>query len=466
VTQELLQELHNQELSTSKVPALARNLISGDASIRAIKLGDTRSRLSDGDGLYLRLFVKGGSHGWRFDYAIEGSRKTLSLGTYPDTGLALARKKADEARKLVSAGTDPSNARKAKKIEAAQAREAQRRADAGLPMADSFEATAREWHATRLGEWSTGYGQRVLRRLEVDVFPYIGKRVVGDLTPPELLDVLRKMEARGVMETVHRAHESCSQIFRYAVGKGTAKSDPARDLKGLLRKPLTKHFPAITKPERFAELLRACDGYAGTPVVRTALCLAPMLFIRPGELRHAEWIEFDLDGATWTIPAARMKRKKDGKLNGPPHIVPLPVQAVRVLRELAPLTGAGKWVFRGERHHDRPMSENTVNAALRAMGFPADEVTGHGFRATARTILAERLGIDEAVIEAQLAHAVKDSLGRSYNRTEFLDQRRSMMQIWANYLDDLRKSRAATSPSPNDSKAKSSDEETLAFLER
>jgi len=209
-------------------------------------------------------------------------------------------------------------------------------------------------------------------------------------------------------------------------------------LKGLLRKPQAKHFPAIVKPERLAELLRACDGYTGTTVVRTALRLAPMLLLRPGELRHGEWAEVDLDAAEWTVPTARMKRERAGKLRGAPHLVPLPSQAVDALRELHGLTGEGKMVFRGERHHERPMSENTVNAALRAMGFPADEVTGHGFRATARTMLAERLNVAESVIEAQLAHSVKDSLGRAYNRTEFVEQRRSMMQAWADYLDRLR----------------------------
>jgi integrase len=418
---------------------MARDLIPGDATIRAVKPGDPRKRLSDGGGLYLRLFVKGGSHGWRLDYTINGTRKNLSLGTYPATSLALARKKADEARSLVSEGIDPSSARKASKAQAIKARETERLADAGLPLPDSFEATAREWHATRLGGWSASYAEKVLTRLEADVLPYIGRRPIGEITAPELLEVLRRIEARGVIETAHRAHESCSQVFRYAVGKGSAKSDPARDLKGLLRKPLARHFPAIVKPERLAELLRACDGYAGTPVVRAALQLAPMLLLRPGELRHAQWPEIDLDAALWTIPAERMKRQKAGKLNGPPHIVPLPAQAVAVLRDLEPLTGGALWVFRGERHRDRPMSENTVNAALRAMGFPADEVTGHGFRATARTMLAERLGVAEPVIEAQLAHSVSDALGRAYNRTQFLEQRSTMMQTWADYLDKLRK---------------------------
>lgn len=418
---------------------MARNLIPSDLTLRAIKPGDPRKRVNDGDGLYLLLFVKGGAHGWRFAYSLNGARNNISLGTYPDTSLAQARKKADAARSLVSHGQDPSDARRADKVAAAQRREADRLAAAGQPAADSFETTAREWHATRRDEWSASYGDKVLARLEADVFPYLGQRHVGTITPAELLEVLRRIEARGVIETAHRALESCSQAFRYAVGKGLAASDPGRDLKGLLRKPRVRHFAAITRPERLAELLRACDGYAGTPVVRAALHLAPMLLLRPGELRHAQWHEIDLDAACWTVPAERMKRKKDGKEAGPPHLVPLPRQAVDTLRDLHAVTGGGVWVFRGERHHDRPMSENTVNAALRAMGFPADEVTGHGFRATARTMLAERLDVDESVIEAQLAHSVRDSLGRAYNRTEFVDQRRAMMQTWADYLDRLRR---------------------------
>jgi integrase len=418
---------------------MARALIPGDATIKAIKPGDARKRLNDGGGLFLLLFVKGGAHGWRFDYFIDGRRKLLSLGTYPDTGLALARAKADEARKLVSAGIDPSDVRKEGKAEAVRRREADKRADAGLPPADSFEAVAREWFETRQADWSTSYGDKILARLEADVFPHVGRQPVGAITPPVLLKVLRAVEARGVIETAHRARENCSQVFRFAVATGRAERDPAQDLKDALRKPEVKHFAAITDPKRLGELLRACDGYAGTPVVRTALRLVPMLMLRPGELRHAQWSEIDLDEATWTVPAHRMKREKAGKADGPPHVVPLSSQAVAAFRELHPLTGHGALVFRSERHHDRPMSENTVNAAFRAMGFPSDEVTGHGFRATARTMLAERLNVEESVIEAQLAHSVKDSLGRAYNRTEFIAQRRTMMQTWADYLDRLRK---------------------------
>ena len=418
---------------------MARNLIPSDQTIKAIKPGDLRKRVNDGDGLFLLLFVKGGAHGWRFAYSFNGKRNILSLGTYPDTGLALARVKADEARKLVSAGTDPSDARKDGKAKAEQQREAEKRADAGLPPVDSFEAVAREWHATKKGGWSPSYAGKILDRLVADVFPYIGARPAGAITTPELLKVLRRIESRGVIETAHRARENCSQVFRFAIIAELAERDPAQDLKGALKKPDVKHFAAITDPKRMGELLRACDAYAGTPVVRTALRLAPMLLLRPGELRHAQWSEIDLEASTWTVPAHRMKREKKGKTSGAPHVVPLPMQAVEAFRDLEPLTGASPYVFRGERHHDRPMSENTVNAALRAMGFPADEATGHGFRASARTMLAERLNVDESVIEAQLAHSVKDSLGRAYNRTEFLEQRRTMMQQWADYLDRLRK---------------------------
>lgn len=417
---------------------MPRSLIPSDITIRTIKPGDPRKRLSDGEGLYLLLFVKGGAHGWRLDYTIHGNRKTLSLGTYPDTGLKLAREKADQARELVAAGTDPSDRRKAIKEKHAKSREASEREASGLPTLGSFEDVAREWFDTRKGDWAASYGDKIIRRLEVDVFPWIGREPASGITPPQLLTVMRRIEARGVIETAHRALENCGQVFRYAVATGRALSNPARDLKDALRKPEVKHFPAITDPVRLGELLRACDGYQGSHVVRAALRLAPMLLLRPGELRFARWVEFDFESALWIVPAERMKREKNGKLHGKPHIVSLPRQALNTLRELHAVTGEGEYVFRGERHHHRPMSENTVNAALRAMGFGADEVVGHGFRATARTMMAERLGMPEAVIDAQLAHAVPDSLGRAYNRTQFEEQRKAMLQTWADYLDKLR----------------------------
>ncbi|KQW45814.1 MULTISPECIES: integrase arm-type DNA-binding domain-containing protein [unclassified Roseateles] len=417
---------------------MPRNLIPSDATIKAIKPGDARTRLSDGDGLVLLLFVKGGSHGWRFDYRFAGKRNMLSLGTYPDTTLAIARRKADAIRQLLAEGIDPSQKRRAAKASYAEARAAQEREAQGLPPVDSFEAVAREWFAVKKDGWAKSYSDKIIARLAADVFPWIGKVPVGEVTAPLLLEVMRRIEARGVIETAHRALQDSGQVLRYAVATGKASSNAARDLKGALRQPHVKHFPAITEPKRLGELLRAIDHYAATPVVRAALKLAPMLLLRPGELRFGEWTEIDLDGALWTVPAMRMKRELRQKLHGAPHLVPLPKQAVAVLRELHVLTGHATMVFRGERHHDRAMSENTINAALRAMGFSADEVTGHGFRATARTMLQERLGFDPDVIEAQLAHSVRDNLGRAYNRTEFVEQRRKMLQAWADYLDQLR----------------------------
>ena len=248
----------------------------------------------------------------------------------------------------------------------------------------------------------------------------------------------RRIEARGAIETAHRALQACGQVFRYAIATGRAERDPTPDLRGALKPVLVQHMAAITDPQRVGDLLRAIESYKGMPITRAALQLAPLVFVRPGELRKAEWVEFDLDAAQWRIPAARMKRTKQEKLSGTAHAVPLSRQAVAILRELHPLTGHGRYLFPSPRTSERPMSDNGVLSALRRMGFPSDEMTGHGFRAMARTMLAERLNVDEAIIEAQLAHAVKDSLGRAYNRTEFLEQRRKMLQTWADYLDKLR----------------------------
>ena len=419
---------------------MARHLIPGDVTIKAIKVGDPRTRLSDGDGLYLRLFVKGGSHGWRLDYSIKGVRKTLSLGTYPDTGLALARRKANEARKLVSEGTDPSDVRKAAKIVNERQREAGRLADAGQPPAGSFEAVAREWLATvHEVKVSGGHAERTRIRLEQDVFPWLGRRPLAEIEPPELLTCLRRVEARGAIETAHRVKYACGQVFTYGVATGQCKRNSAADLRDALQPVYVTHHAAITDPKRVGELLRAMAGYQGHSVTRAALQLAPLLFQRPGEFRMAEWPEFDLDAGLWLIPSARMKRTVQGKASGAAHAVPLASQAVAILRDLHPLTGHGRYVFPSLRTGERPMSDGTISSALQRMGFPKGEMTGHGFRAMARTMLAERLGVAESVIEAQLAHNVRDGLGWAYNRTEFVDQRRTMMQAWADYLDRLRK---------------------------
>lgn len=417
---------------------MPRHLLT-DLALRGIKPGDTRKRLTDGDGLYLLLFVKGGAHGWRLDYSHAGRRKTLSLGTYPDTTLAAARRKADDARRLLDAGTDPSDARKATKAEHQRQREEQAREDAGLPPPGSFEAVAREWLDTVHGhKVSSGHAERTRIRLEQTVFPWLGRLPLAQIGAPQVLECLRRVEGRGTVETAHRVKQACGQVFRYGIATGRCERDPTADLRDALRPVIVRHHAAVLQPQRVGELLRAVDGYEGQPVTRAALQLAPLLFQRPGELRGAEWAEFDLPAATWTIPPQRMKRSIQGKAAGPAHLVPLSRQAVDILEELHALTGRGRLLFPGLRSRERPISDMTMNAALRRLGFSADEMTSHGWRAMARTLIAERLGIPPDVIEAQLAHAVPDALGRAYNRTEFLDQRRQMMQLWADYLDRLR----------------------------
>lgn len=417
------------------MPAL--NTLS-DTAIRKAVPGDKPRKLADGGGLYLELQPSGAKY-WRLKYRIGGKEKRLSLGVYPTVGLADARQRRDDARATLASGADPSEERQAKKAAVIDAQMRATLAAAGEPMPDTFEAVAREWFATRRAEWSTSYGDKVLARLVADVFPFIGTRPVAEVTPPELLALLRRMEGRGVIETAHRARESCSQVFRFAVATGRAVSDPARDLAGALKKPRVKHFAAVTDPETFGGLLRAIWSYRGTPVVRAALQVAALVFLRPGsELREARWEEFDLDEGTWHVPAHRMKRQRDGKEDGPDHLVPLSRQAVAILRDLHSLTGSGPVVFRGEKGADRPISENTLNAALDTMGFNRDQHRAHGFRASARTMLEERLGWDSVVVDAQLAHSVKDALGRAYNRTTFTEQRREMLQAWADYCDQLR----------------------------
>jgi integrase len=360
------------------------------------------------------------------------------LGTYPEVSLAEARAKRDEARRLIAAGGDPSEDRKAGKAAKAIAVEAARLADAGLPGTGSFEHVAREWHEHMRPSWSAGHAVKVMALLVNDLFPFIGTHRLTDLTAPELLKHARRVEARGATETAYRALKAAGAVFRYGVQNGHCESDPTRDLKGAILLPVPEHRAAVTDPKKLGELLRAIDGYQGTPVVRAALALAPLVFLRPGELRKAEWSEFDLDAAVWTIPAARMKGRLKSKQTGPSHVVPLAPQAVAILRDLQPITGSGTYVFPNPLTADRPLSDNGVLSALRRMGFGKDEVSGHGFRATARTIAAERLGIAPEVIEAQLAHRVPDVLGRAYNRTLFLDQRRELMVRWANYLQALR----------------------------
>lgn len=390
-----------------------------DVACRQAKPGEKARKLSDERGLYLLIQPTGGKL-WRFDYRYEGKRKTLSIGAYPDVSLAAARMARDQAREQIAAGLDPMTQRKQARIERAEA------------AANSFELIAREWHKQKRLSWTESTRVRALAMLENDLFPWLGDRPIAEILAPELLATLRRIEARGAIESAHRAKGLAGQVFLYAIATGRAERNPAADLRGALSPSVIKHFPAITEVAKVGPLLRALEIYKGSHVVRCALRLAPLLFVRPGELRQAEWSEIDLDSAEWRIPAAKMKKRRD-------HIVPLPVQAVAILNDLRPLTGHGRYVFQGVRDHSRPMSEATVNAALRRLGYNTQkEITGHGFRAMARTILHEVLDVEAAVIEHQLAHSVPDVLGEAYNRTKFLPQRRQMMQRWADWLDQVR----------------------------
>jgi len=374
-------------------------------------------KLADERGMYL-LVKPDGARWWRLDYRRPGSskRNTISLGVFPDVSLRQARARRDEARELLAQGIDPGEKRKAE----------------AAAHADSFEAVAREWIAKRSPKWAPTHADKIVRRLERDVFPWIGSKPVAKVTAPEVLAVLRRIESRGAVETAYRARTNCGQVFRYAVATGRAESDVSRDLHGALTAATPKHYAAIVDPDRAGELLNAIDAFNGSFVTRSALQLAPLVFVRPGELRLAEWAEFDLDKAEWYIPAAKMKTRQA-------HLVPLSAQAIEILRELHPLTGRRRYVFPGGRDPNRAMSNMALNAALRRMGFDKDTMTTHGFRAMARTILDEVLGFRPDFIEHQLAHAVRDPNGRAYNRTAHLPERRKMMQAWADYLGQLRK---------------------------
>lgn len=401
-----------------------------DRSVKNAKPDTKPYKLFDGDSLFLLVKAGGeqGSKRWRLKYRMGGKEKLLALGTYPKITLKVARERRDAARELIAKGIDPSEVKKAEKASRSSQPEG------------TFEAVAREWHKViHTVKTSESHAARTLTRLEQDAFPYIGALPIADITAPKLLEMLRRVESRGAIETAHRVKQACGQVFRYGIATGRCERDPSSDLRDALKPVIVKHHAAITDPKAVGGLLRAIHDYEGHPITRAALKLAPLVFLRPGELRHAEWAEIDLDAALWTIPASRMKRSKQQKLSGAPHLVPLSAQSVDILRELHLLTGHRQYVFPSPRTSARPMSENGVLSALRRMGFEKDEMSGHGFRATARTIMVERLGVDEAIIEAQLAHSVKDSLGRAYNRTEFVDQRRAMMQTWADYLDTLRK---------------------------
>lgn len=389
-----------------------------DTAIRKAKPGEKPIKLRDGGGLYL-LLQPDGARWWRVDYRrpITSKRNTLSLGVYPMVGLAEAREKHQAAKKLLAAGIDPGLQRKAE------------RAISADRAANSFAAVAEELLTQRASKLAEGSAVRERRLLEKDLAPYLGDLPIADITAPVLLVALRKIEARGAIETAHRARVLAGQVFRYAIATGRAERNPAADLIGALAQPKAGHFASLTEPQDVAPMLRALYGYYGTPAVMAALKLAPLVFVRPGELRHARWADIDLKAGEWRYVASKTETQ---------HIVPLATQAVEILQDLYPLTGRGEFVFPSVRDRKRPMSENTVTAALRRMGYDGNTMTGHGFRAMARTILDEVLGFRPDFIEHQLAHAVRDPNGRAYNRTAHLAERRKMMQAWADYLDALR----------------------------
>ncbi len=394
-----------------------------DTAIRSAKPAERAKRLFDSGGLYIEVAPSGGKL-WRLKYRFRGKEKRLALGRYPDVSLKDARHRRDEARKLLANEIDPGEHRKAHK--AARVESA----------ANSFEVIAREWYAKHAPNWAKNHGSRIIRRLERDIFPWLGSRPIAEITPPRLLEAIRRIENRGALETAHRALANCGQVFRYAIATGRAERDAAADLRGALPPVKGTHFAAVTEPDKAAEILRVIDKYEGTLTVRCALRLAPLVFVRPGELRHAQWADVNLDAAEWRYTVTKTDLQ---------HIVPLARQAVAVLQELRPLTGHGHYVFPSARNRkgDRPMSDNAILAAMRRMDISKDEMTGHGFRAMARTILDEVLGFRPDFIEHQLAHAVRDPHGRAYNRTAHLPERRKMMQAWADYLDALKAGAAA-----------------------
>ncbi|MBF0547551.1 MAG: integrase arm-type DNA-binding domain-containing protein [Candidatus Riflebacteria bacterium] len=387
-----------------------------DVVVKKAKGNGKPQKLFDSKGLFLYVSPIGGKH-WRLKYRFAGKEKLLSLGSYPELSLKEAREKCEQARKLLTNDVDPTENRKALKTAASNRAE------------NSFEVVAREWFQKFEPTWVPSYSGKLIRRLARDVFPWIGSRPISEIEAPELLKVVKRIEERGLLETAHRTLVNCGQIFRYAIQTGRATRDCSKDLRGAIPPAKEKHYAAITEPPAVGGLLRAIDGYKGNIVVHSALRLAPLVFVRPGELRHAEWKDIDLEKGEWRFIVSKAKI---------PYIVPLSRQAVEILKEIQPFSGNGKYVFPGARTPSRPMSNNAILAALRSLGYTGEEMTGHGFRAMARTIMDEVLNIRPDIVEHQLGHAVRDPLGRAYNRTTFLEERRKMMQSWSDYLDLLR----------------------------
>ncbi len=387
--------------------------------VKNAKGKDKIYKLADGAGMYLEVLPSGAKY-WRLKYRYAGKEKRLALGVYPEVPLKEARRKRLEARTRLAEGIDPGNQRRQEKL----ARQ--------VGAETSFRAVALEWYEKEKPHWSESHSTRALWLLEKNLFPWIGNRPINEITPQELLATLKRTESRGILETANRAKQVAGQVFRYGVATGRAERDCSQDLKGALATPKKRHLAAITDPKEVKKLLLAMAQYQGTVVTKTALLLSPLLFCRPGELRQLEWSEIDLDNQIIEIPLIKMKTREQA------HMIPLSKQATTLLKNLQPLTGNGKYVFPSARGGSRSLSENGVRTALRTLGFDNDTMTPHGFRAMARTILDEVLGYPVDWIEHQLAHAVKDPNGRAYNRTAHLDGRRTMMQGWADYLDNLR----------------------------
>lgn len=384
--------------------------------VKTAKPKEKPYKMADERGLYL-LVNPNGSKLWKLKYRFAGIEKKLSLGAFPTVTLSDARDAREEARKQLTNNIDPGVLKNSIKRSAKAAAE------------NSFEAVAREWHAKFTPKWGKSYGERILIRLEKNIFPWIGRRPVREVTAPEILSALTRIEKRGANETAHRTLQICGQVFRYAVVTGRAERDPSGDLKGALAPTKKKHHASITDPAEVGKLLRTIENYEGHYVTKCALQLAPLFFVRPGELRHAEWSEFDIENAEWRIPAKKMKMREQ-------HLVPLSTQAITVLQELHAYTGDGKYVFPSRTSSKKPMSENTILAALRRMDYESDKMTGHGFRSMASTLLNEN-GWNRDAIERQLAHAERNNIRAAYNYAEYLAERKKMMQWWADYLEEL-----------------------------
>ena len=386
-------------------------------AVKQTKASSKNTKLSDGGGLYL-LVTKGGGKYWRYDYRFAGKRKTLAIGTYPDVTLLNARKRHQSAREDVANDLDPSAAKKAESNQA--------------QAVATFRYVGEEWFAQKMADKSDNYKKRASSLLIKDIYPVIGALPICNVTPLKLLEAFKKIEQRGAIEMAHRAKQLTSLIFRYAIITGRTQNDPSAALNGALKSRTKKHHAAVTSPKELKNLLIAIDNYQGTAVVRYALQISPLLFQRPGEIRHMEWEEINWNESRWEIPGNKMKMRSE-------HIIPLSKQTLSILRDVEMITGGGRYVFPSARGLSRPISENAVRTALRTIGYSNEEMTPHGFRATARTILDEVLNFRVDYIEHQLAHAVKDPTGRAYNRTSFLPQRKKMMQQWSDYLDQLRK---------------------------